>query len=164
MEGSQLMAVRKFVKQTLNLSDGVKITDFSLQMQSGKLNVSAKISLEVNYEELSSASEVDTHRAPKRSYTPRCKPSIAPSRMPKPSGAYSKDRKFEATASDFHCIKVILRGWRKAERLNENELDVMAGYGGKFFTSMTAEDKANFLSFFHSVRTRLDQAEALSRK
>ena len=133
-------------------------------MESGVLKVTAQISLEVNYEELSSLAEIPTNHQPKRTYTPRCKPSTAASRMPKAAGSYSSKRDFQATASDFHCIKVILRGWRKAERLTANELDVIAGYGGKFFTSMTPEEKQTFLQFFYAVRTRLDQKDALSKK
>ena len=164
MEGTQIAAVRKFIKNTLNLSDGCKISDFGLDMVAGQLSIKATISMGVSYQELESLSEVATHREPKRTYTPRCKPSVAPFRMPKPKGSFSKDRKFEASASDFHCIKVILRGWRKAGRLTENELDVIAGYGGKFFTSMTPEEKQTFLQFFYAVKARLDQKDALSKK
>lgn len=163
MEGTQLIVVRRFVKSTLNLSDSAKITDFALQMVEGKLKVEARISMEVNYEELSPLSEVSTNGQPKRTYTPSMKDKAPRSKMPMKTGAYSKDRTFEAIASDFHCIKVILRGWRKAGRLTENELEVIVGYSDKHFKSMTQEEKQTFLQFFFAVRTRLDQKEALSK-
>lgn len=163
MEGSQLVSVRKFVKSTLNLSDSAKISDFSLQMLEGKLKVEARISMEINYEELSSLSEIPVNGKPKRTYTPSMKDKAPRSGMPMKSGSYSKDRNFEAIASDFHCIKVILRGWRKAGRLTENELEVIVGYSDKRFTGMTQEEKSTFLQFFHAVRSRLDQKDALSK-
>lgn len=161
MEGTQLVNVRKFIKQTLNLSDGVKITDFSLEMKNGILSVDAKISMEVNYEELMGTAEVPTNHIAKRTYTPRMTDKAPRSKMPMKTGSYRADRQFEASASDFHCIRVILKGWRKAGRLTENEIDVMLGYAGKFFKSMTQEEKSNFLNFFFAVRTRLDQKDAL---
>lgn len=164
MEGTQLLAVRKFVKQTLNLSDAAKITDFALQMTEGKLKVEARISMEINYEELSSLSEIPTNGKTKRTYTPSMKESAPRSKMPMKSGSYSSSRTFEATASDFHCIRVILRGWRKSNQLNENEMDIVTGYAGKFFVSMSQEEKSNFLSFFYAVRTRLDQKKSLTSK
>ncbi len=133
-------------------------------MACGKLEVEAKITMEVNYEELSSLAEIPLNGKPKATYTPSMKNRIPLSKMSLPKGSCSPDRKFECTASDFHCIRILLRGWRKAKKLNENEVDVMTGYSGKFFSSMTAEEKQNFLEFFHAIRERLNQAKALVRK
>lgn len=159
MEGSEIAAVRRFIKHTLNLSDACKISDFGLEMIAGQLSIKATITMGVSYQELSSLAESPA----KRTYTPRCKPSIAPSRFNKPAGSYTASRSFEATASDFHCIRVILRGWRKSGKLTDNELDVIAGYADKTFKSQTPEEKATFLQFFYAVRSRLDQKKALSK-
>lgn len=162
MEGSQIASVRKFIKQTLNLSDGVKIADFSLEMNAGQMSITATISLGVDYQELSSLQEIPTNGKPRASYTPSMKEKAPRSKMPMKTGSFVASRSFEATASDFHCIKVILRGWRKIGKLTENELDVIVGYSDKRFASMTQEEKQTFLQFFYAVRSRLDQKAALS--
>ena len=163
MEGTQIANVRKFIKQTLNLADGCKISDFSMEMVAGQLSISAKISLGISYQELGTLSNVTSELKQEKSYTPRCKPSVARSKMPMKAGSFTASRTFEATASDFHCIKVILRGWRKSGRLTDNELEVIVGYADKRFTTMTQEEKQNFLAFFYAVRTRLEQKKALSK-
>lgn len=165
MEASQLSSVRKFVRQTLNLSDAAKISDFGLIMNNGVMTIEAKIRMEVSYEEFSSVADVPLTPAQRNKYLPAgLKKKVSPSRLPREKGSYSANREFSATASDFHAIRVILRGWRKIGKLNENEVEVMVGYARTFFATMNQETKQNFLDFFHAVRLRLSQKEALAKK
>jgi len=165
MEGTQLMNVRKFIKQTLNLSDSCKIEDFAVSMKDGKLIMSASISLVVNYEELEFLQHTKkvsegSVSAPK---LPEAKRKYAKRDWKKPAGAYNAQREFQCTPEDFNCIRVVLRGWRKAGKLNESEMEVMTQGAGKFFSGMTDADKKDFLSFFHLVRERLNNQKALAK-
>ena len=134
-------------------------------MENGILKIQTLVTLEVNYQELAGVEIDKTQKALdqviKKKYSPRKGVVEVKKYVPMQKGSLSPNRDFHATASDFHCMRIILRGWRSTGKLNENELDVLAGYGSKRFKTMTPEEKQNFIDFFKSIVLRINQLKAL---
>lgn len=149
LEMSKLQSVRKFIRETLNLSDTAQIIDFGIKTEAGSLKVSATITQEVDISKLAAIAPSLTQPVGNERSKYKARPRKEKGES---TGEFSYRREFNKTASDFSSIRVILRGWRKLGMLQTPELEKMGSFAGKFFISMSEEEKNDFLNFFNGIK------------
>lgn len=150
MEISKLGNVKKFVREALGLSDNSHVQDFNISTISDchKLVISATITHEISLLEFEDLKTPIKDKKQKENKI--VKNAIGTRSYAK--GSLTIDREFEYTKDDFNCIRKILADLRKQGKLTDDETEKMASFAGKFFKSMSQEEKEEFMGLFQTVR------------
>lgn len=161
MELSRLVQVRRFIRETLNLADSAQILDFGIKSKDGVLILNANIEQQISIESLTNLAPIQTKESTTQE---RSKYKVHKNKKSLGPGMYTIARDFNKTAVDFAAMRNIMRTWRKDGRLRTDEVEIMASYGGKFFISMSDDERNQFLLFFNGIKKQILAGERKGTK
>lgn len=161
MEMQKLVNVRKFIRETLNLSDSAQIIDFGISTDGGVLRVIASIKQEIDISSLAAIAPSVTKPVANQKTKYVASPKKDKSEN---SGMYSYKREFSINKDDFKAIRVILTGWRKNGILTTPELEEISEFAGKFFAIMSDDEKQRYLSLFNRIKEDVAKGNRISNQ
>ncbi len=157
MDANQLLGIKKMVRGVLGLPDVAQLQDFSVSTMAGTLKVEAKIRMDISLHTQPETALM----SPVNKYKPAVK---ALKKGKKRNVNACMTAVYRANPGDFKAMRNLLGKWRREGLMSTPEVQEMGEFAGKFFITMTEEERGGLIRFFNKIRSAVTERMAAKKE